>query len=177
MLEEIANMRKKDDLPSPLTRMNANAFLRKKDRARGFVPLSDFSNVAYVKVGANSNDKVFALMKAAILLIEAALPIGAIDNTDKGPWNKETAHHWRLLVEGAQSPQTLTRCVILFEDQISDEWMEESLSHLRSCLPNRWKAVNEASASALAMRIILLDRSVKYDKVDKKRFAPKKKKK
>lgn len=177
MLEEAATQR--DGLPSALNKMEARKHLRAKDRARGNVALPDFANVARVPIGASSNDRTFAIMKAAVLLIEAALPVGAMDTTSKGPWRPDIAKQWRLTVESADGPANLLRCVILLEDVITEEWLKPDVGHLRACLPNRWKALSEASVASLAMRLILLDRGILYETVDKKRFvepASKKKK-
>lgn len=171
MLEEAASHR--DGLPPALNNMVAKDFLRAKDRARGNIPLPNFASVAHVQRGASTDERTFATMKAATLLIEASLPSGAVDNTRTGTWNPELAQQWRLIVEGAEDAATLMRCVILLEDTITEEWYKEDVGHLRSCLPNRWKALGEASSAALALRIILLDRGILYSTVDKKRFVEK----
>merc|ERR1712151_1425953 len=113
--------------------------------------------------------------KAALLLIEAALPLGAVDNSNSGPWRRAIAQHWRLIVERANGPATLMRCVIVLEDTLSEEWIKPDVGHLRSCLPNRWKALAEASPASLAIRIILLDRGLMYGTVDRKRYGSKRK--
>ena len=114
-------------------------------------------------------------MKAAVLAIEAALPLGAINATDSGPWRYQRALRWRQMVQNATGPAALIQCVLLLEENITEEWVKEDVGHLRSCLPSRWKALGEASPSSLALRVILLDRSIKYATVDRKRFGSKKK--
>jgi len=163
-------------LPTALNMLAAKDFLQVRDRARGNLPLPDFARIAHIERAGSSNDKTFAIMKAALLAIEAALPLGSVDNTGKGPWRPDFAQQWRLMVQKAKGPAKLMRCTILLEDIISDEWMKEDVGHLRSCLPSRWKALGEASASGLAVRIILLDRAIMYGTVDRKRFSSKKRK-
>ena len=177
MLEEAAA--KRDGLPPALNRMEAISALRKPDRARGNAFLPDFASVAHADAGASSNSRTFAIMKAAVLLIEAALPLGAVDVTSKGSWRPDVAKQWRLMVERAVGPANLLRCVILLEDVITEEWFKPDVGHTRSCLPNRWLALSEASVASLAMRIVLLDRGLLYDIVDTTRFVerPDKKKK
>jgi hypothetical protein len=175
MLEEAASLR--DGLPSVLNDMVARGFLWAKDRARGAAPLPDFASVAHVSAGASTDDRTFAMMKAALLLIEAALPIGSVDNTSDGPWKPDTARQWRKVVEGAEGPAKLMRCVILLEDTITEDWYKPDVGHLRSCLPSRWKALGEASAASLAIRIILLDRGILFGTVDRKRYVESTKKK
>jgi Bromodomain len=164
LLDEVANSR--HGLPPALNELRAKDFLLSRDRNRGKnVALPDFTKIALTVDQDDENkpmQKSLALMKAAILAIELALPIGAVDNrTDVGPWRPEYAREWRKLVQRADGPGCLVRLVILLEDAISEDWQKERVGHTRSCLPARWKAVEEASASGLAMRILLLDRAIK----------------
>jgi hypothetical protein len=155
----------------------AQDFLHARDRARGGVPLADFIRVAYSHDNLNTSQTTLAQTKAALLAIEAALPIGSIDNSEIGGWRPDFAQNWRVLVINAEGSATLMRCCFVLEDAIVSDWIKEDVGHLRACLPDRWKAVAEASPSSLAIRAILLDRSLKYGKVDRKRFAKKQKKK
>jgi hypothetical protein len=167
----------RDGLPPSLASLEAKPFLRARDRARGPVPLPDLGAIARVGVDATEDDKIFASSKAALLAIEAALPTGSVNNTPTGPWRQELAQQWRRTVQKAKGPWNLMRCVILLEDTINEEWIKPEIGHLRTCLPSRWKALDEASPSALAMRIFLLDRGILYDTVDKKLYKPSKSKK
>jgi hypothetical protein len=175
MLDDVSSSR--DGLPGSLDQMEAKQFLKAKDRTRGTLPLPDFAKIAHVGSDATSNERIFATMQAALLAIEAALPLGSVDNTEDGPWSPDIAHQWRLTVQQCYGPWNLMRCIVLLEDTISEEWMKPNIGHLRSCLPSRWKALEEASASSLAMRIALLDRGILYDTVDKKKYKPAKSKK
>jgi hypothetical protein len=173
MLEEVASSR--SGLPTSLNGLVAREFLYTKDRVRGSAPLPDFTRIAHVRVSKSSNEWTFGAMKAALLAVEAALPLGSVDHSESGLWGPEFAQKWRQIVKTARGPGTLMRCVILLEDSITEEWLKEDIGHLRSCLPNRWRAIDEASPSALAVRIILLDRAILYGTVDRKRFGSKKK--
>jgi hypothetical protein len=175
MLEEAAS--KREGLSPALNSMEACAFLRANDRARGSALLPDFASIAKVGNRASTDCRTFAVLKAAVLLIEAALPEGAIDTTSKGLWKPSVAQQWRVMVEKADSPSSLLRLVILLEDSITEEWFKTDVGHLRACLPNRWKALNEASVASLAIRIILLDRGLDYVTIDKKRYVESKKRK
>ena len=114
------------------------------------------------------------MMKAALLAIEAAIPVGAIHNTSSGTWRPEYARQWRRMVKEAQGPAALARLVIYLEDMVSEDWKKESVGHLLLCLPHRWKAIGEASTSGLAIRITVLDRTVKFATIDRKRYSKKK---
>ena len=175
MLEEAAT--KREGLSPALSNMEACAFLMASDRARGTAPPPDFASIANVGIWASSDCRTLAIMKEALLLIEAALPEGAVDTTSKGLWKPSVAQQWRVMVENAESPSSLLRLVILLEDSITEEWFKTDVGHLRACLPNRWKALNEASVASLAIRIILLDRGLDYVTFDKKRYIESKKRK
>ncbi|KAL3905231.1 MAG: hypothetical protein SGILL_009760, partial [Bacillariaceae sp.] len=165
---------KEKELPPAIQGLAAKAFLRSRDRLKGNLPLPDFHRIAYAPPNASSGRKTFAASKAALLAIEAALPIGSIDNTGKGSWRIDLANQWRLKVLQAEGPWDLMRCVLHLEESVSEEWVRPDLGHLRSGLPLRAKALEEASPSSLAIRIDLLDRSLAYKLVDKKRFKAKK---
>lgn len=163
-------------IPPELTFLEAISYLNARDRARGQSLLPDFARIAYVEWHQSSNTKTLGLMKAALFAIEAALPVGCIDNRDSGPWRKSFSDRWKRTVEEAEGPELLIRCTILLEDTISPDWIKEDIGHLRSCLPARWKAIGEASPSALAVRVILLDRSIMYETIDRKRYSSRKRK-
>jgi len=176
--EELAEERSlsRCGLPTSLNSMFAKDYLQARDRARGTAPLPDFARIAFAGENASSDEKTFAAMRAALLAIEAALPVGCIDTRENGPWRPAISGRWRITVANAEGPAILMQCTILLEDSISDYWINEYVGHIRSCMPARWKAVAEASPAALAIRIALLDRSIQYGWIDKKRFTKRKKK-
>ena len=163
-------------LPPSLDDLEAKSYLNSKDRVRGFLPLPPFTQIMETAPHASANEKIFASMKAALLAIEAALPIGSINNTAKGQWRPEFASQWRLNALYSKGPWDLMRCVILLEENINDEWIHPDIGNIYTGLPLRMKALEEASPSSLAMRILLLDKSLIYSRVDKKRYKPKSRK-
>ena len=170
-------MRAPYGLPAEMSMLYAKEYLFARDRARGTSPLPDFSRIAQPTVkNPTYSDKTFAIVKAGLLAIEAALPVGCIDSRVSGPWRPKVATQWRLSVLNASGPASLMQCVILLEDTISEEWFKEDVGYLRSCLPARWKAIAEASPASLAIRVILLDRAIFYGNIDCKRFSSRKKK-
>jgi hypothetical protein len=173
MIQDSVEERK--GLPFLLQNLAAKSFLHAKDRLRGIVPLSDFHRISHVPSNASSNWKTFATMKAAVLAIESALPIGSVNNTAKGPWRADLAEQWRLKVLQSPGPYDLMRCVLALEESIGEEWIRPDIGHLRTGLPLRAKALEDATPSSLAIRLTLLDRSLVYNLVDKKRFKPTKK--
>jgi hypothetical protein len=173
----VDTMSARNILPSTIDTLEAKAFLDARDRSRGQLLLPDFVQIARTPPMASSNEEILATMKAASLAIEAALPVGCVDNTEKGPWNPPLASQWRLKVLQSEGAWDLMRCVLLLEESISEEWIRPEMGNLRACLPGRMKALEEATPSSLAMRVLLLDRAILYQNVDKKRFKPSKSKK
>lgn len=108
--------------------------------------------------------------------MEAALPIGAVDTREKGKWRNDRALQWRILVLESEGPVALMKCLFHLEAAISDDWFKESHGHVRTALPMAWKSIADASPSSCALRLVVLDRSILYKKVDKKRFSRKRRK-
>lgn len=160
-------------VPEILRNMNSKKHINSRDRARNRVPVPDFTDVAKVPPSASSGEQAFALAKAALLMIEAALPCGAIDNSPTGAWRPEIAAEWRRVVQTAPGPYTLMGCVFLLEENIDPEWIDPHMTHLLACLPQRWKAIREATFSGLCLRIAMLDQGVLYDTVDTRKYAGK----
>ena len=148
---------------SSLEELEASNFLYTKKRARGSDLPWPLQKATRLGPGATSEDKAMALLRAALLTVEAALPQGSVDISRQGNWNSECASCWRSRVECSQGPGTLIECVILLEDTISSAFIRAGVSGLFSCMPRQWKAINDASVSNIAMRIWLLDIGIKYD--------------
>ena len=171
------NIAVQNSLPDCISQMEAKSFFRSRDRVRGKEPLPDFSRIAEASPSSSAQDRTFAKCKASLLAIEAALPIGSVNNTSTGEWEPSLARQWRLAVLNAPDSWNLMRCCIVLEEAIDPEWIREGISLLQSVLPGRWRALLEATPSSLAIRIILLDRGLMYKNVDKSRYREKKDKK
>jgi hypothetical protein len=165
MFEDAASLR--DSIPPELENMVARKFLHAKDRARGSAPVPNFTEVARVEPTATSSKKTLGMLKAALLLLEASLPYGAVDTSDRGAWRPSLAAEWRSVVRSARGPSSLMRCLVLLESSLSLEWMDTHYIHLLSSLPIGWKAINEATVGLIALRIFVLDQGLQYDEVDK----------
>mmetsp|Transcript_59624 Transcript_59624/g.146157 ORF Transcript_59624/g.146157 Transcript_59624/m.146157 type:complete len:1208 (-) Transcript_59624:3436-7059(-) len=171
------NIAVQNSLPDCISQMEAKSFFRSRDRVRGKEHLPDFSRIAESSPSSSAQDRTFARCKASLLAIEAALPIGSVNNTSIGEWEPSLARQWRLAVLNAPDSWNLMRCCIVLEEAIDPEWIREGISLLQSVLPGRWRALLEATPSSLAIRIILLDRGLMYKNVDKSRYREKKDKK
>jgi Bromodomain len=160
-------------VPDVLKTMNARKHVNSKDRARSRATIPELTDVAKVSHSATSGERGLAWAKAALLMIEAALPCGAIDNSSSGAWRPAIAAEWRKVIQTAQGPYTLMGCAFLLEENIDPEWIDPHATHLLSCLPQRWKSIREATVSSLCLRIVMLDQGVLYDTVDTSKYIGK----
>jgi len=160
MLDEFIAAR--EQIPDLLKDMAAKSFLKSKNRARGVVPIPDFGAIVTVGPGASFEEQVIGNLKAALLMIEAALPQNAVDNSSHGLWSPARAECWRGMVKSASGPASIIGCVVLLESAISAEFFHPKAYSLISCLPRHWKAISEASTATVALRIKTLDRGIKY---------------
>ena len=66
------------------------------------------------------------------------------------------------MVREGQGPGSLMGCILLLESSISPDFFELQGLHLLSYLQTQRKMVIDASYSAAALRISVLDRAIKY---------------
>lgn len=59
-------------------------------------------------------------LRAALLLIESALPTGALDTSEV--WTPERATGWEWSVRHSLDPQTMMEAVLMLEDSIDPDW-------------------------------------------------------
>ena len=152
-------------IPEALDQFQAKVYFQARNRVIDSFSLPNLTKVAAVHPGAEPEEKSLATLRAAVLLVEAALPLGAVDASAKGAWKVDAASCWRSMVAKANDPASLIGCLILLENVISSDWLQPNAWHLLSSLPRPWKAVNEASVSSIALRLWILDRGIKYDLV------------
>jgi len=158
-----------DVAPPMLERMFAYKFLNAKKRARSTpASKSEIFESTFTRPSASRDEQLLGLLKGAILIIEAALPRGSVGSSTNRSWNPQAAALWRNLVKDAQGPETLMRCVLLLEDVISPDWLHAQAAQLYSAVPKQWRAMGEASLPAIALRISVLDRCLKYQQKKKK---------
>ena len=163
MLSELLVQR--TSIPDELQNLTAISFLNAPNRA-SHVIMPNISKLSSASPGGSSEENSIALMRTAVLIIEASLPRGSVDTSENGTWKPQIASSWRDMVTKTQSPATLTGYIILLENVILKDWLRPNAQHLLSCLPRPWKAVNEATVSSVALKLFTLDRGIKYDKTD-----------
>lgn len=120
---------------------------------------TDLYEYTIPRPGASHDEQSLLILKGSILLIEAALPTGAIEY-----WTDHAALLWSKFVKTAKGPESLLKCVLLLEDAISPRFMKPQATQLMSALTRPWRAMGEASISSVALRVAVLDHSIKYIK-------------
>ena len=152
--------------PDELKGMFAFEFFDAKKRAKGKTRTAfEVFDCVYVGKHGSHDEKLLGLLKGALLMIEAALPRGSVATDEDGHWNPESAALWRSLVKSSLGPETLMRCILVLEDAISPEWYHEQATQLYAAIPTQFRAMGGASLSAIALRISILDRCLKYKKL------------
>lgn len=159
-----------DAAPPVLEQMFAYQFLNTKKRARSTpVTKTEIFDSAFTRPSASQDEKLLSQLKGAILLIEAALPRGSVGSSAN--WNQEAAAMWRNFVKDAQGPESLMKCVLLLENAISSDYFHSQATQLYASIPTYWRAMGEASLSAIALRVSVLDRCLKYQQHKKKKHS------
>lgn len=164
-----------DAVPPTLEKMFAYNYLNAKKRARSTpASKSEIFGNAFKRQRASCDENLLGLLKGAILLIEAALPRGSIMCQGKAfrSWNSEIATLWCNLVKDARGPESLMKCVLLLEDAISPDWLHSQATQLYAAVPKPWRAMGEASLPAIALRVSILDRCLKYQQKKRKHVDP-----
>ena len=104
-------------------------------------------------------------MRAALLLVEAALPMGSIDDISEDRWNDNFVIAWRESAAAAGDASSLMQCQLLLEYGIRTTWYTSPGLKLMSCLPSRVHALRFPTVSGVAMRLWCLDQAIQYEKV------------
>ena len=144
------------------------------------------------KVSEAVTDELSTL-KLAMLLVQAALPLGAMDdaedrwgrgicpvpyyesmtvsdsnssggNASQGP---SFYNAWRHAVMNASNAAQLMECQLMLEYGIRTAWLKTIGTKLLTCLPSRSLAIRMPTLGLVAVRLWALDSAVRYDKVKK----------
>mmetsp|Transcript_29526 Transcript_29526/g.49869 ORF Transcript_29526/g.49869 Transcript_29526/m.49869 type:complete len:880 (+) Transcript_29526:28-2667(+) len=149
---------------------------------------------ATVEVVRLSVTDELSVLKAALLLVQAALPLGSMDEaedrwgrgpvspvpyfetmalsdsaTGGGAANQGPAflNAWRHAVMSASSPALLMECQLMLEYSVRTAWLKSTGAKLMTCLPSRSQAIRGPTLGLVATRLWSLDKAVRYDKVKK----------
>lgn len=145
--------------PLELNMLYAIRFLRLSDRAgagvgrcRGHMSFSDAASCP------------LSTLKTALLAIEAALPIGSLDESDER-WGSHFDEPWRNAVAASSNATSLMECLIILEYGIKSSWVKPSGSKVLTCLPSRTFSVKYATYGLVALRLLTFDHALRYEKV------------
>ncbi len=154
--------KQKIEVPDQLMKLKAVQFIDSPNRAKLFASVINFHEILRSRPSNTTCDNMLGLMRCSVLIIEAALPSGAVDTSVDGVWNQKRSSYWRSLVRKAENPGSLMGCIIVLENVLSKDWLRPNAEHLLACLPRPWKAINDATVSSIALRLLVLDRGIKY---------------
>jgi hypothetical protein len=106
-----------------------------------------------------------------MLMLEAALPVGSVDDSDDR-WGEDFAVPWREAVAVAGDATALMQCQLMLEYGIRTSWLKPAGLKMFSCLPSRVQCVRNATCGLVAIRVWVLDATIKYDQVKKDEKVP-----
>jgi hypothetical protein len=142
---------------SPLLRsLRAYVYLRAPHRESSDRPLINF---------ASKTSSTMDILRIALFMIERALPVGAIDDSEDR-WGDDFAIAWREAVSQANDASSLMQVMIMLEYGIRTAWLIPAGLKLMSCLPSRIHCLRNATIGLIAMKIWSLDQSIRYDKIN-----------
>ena len=144
--------------PAVLQTLNALRYTRSSDRAGAGAGLCR-GHLTYSDTGST-----LALLKAALLTVEAALPLGCVDESEE-KWGTDFYEAWRNAVVSSPNASALMECQLSLEYTIKSGWFRPLGSKLLACLPSRAHSAKNATYSLVAIRLWTLDQSLRYEKV------------
>ena len=139
--------------PQCLQSLRACEYVDENDRAYE----DDYPVLSY----SNKNTEI-SLIRYALLLVEAALPMGCIDTADD-KFGENFVLAWREAVMASTDASSLMQCQIFLESCIRAKWLKQKLM---LAMPSRLHALRNATLSQVALRVWVLDQALKYDKVE-----------
>lgn len=140
--------------PQCLQSLRAIDYVDESDRAYG----DDYPVLSY-----SNKDTDISMIRYALLLVEAALPMGCIDTADD-KFGENFVLAWREAVMASTDASSLMQCHIFLESCIRAKWLKQKLM---VAMPSRLHALRNATLSQVALRVWVLDQALKYDKVER----------
>jgi hypothetical protein len=137
-------------------------------------------NLTFLHQDSNQLNELL-LLKVALLIIQSALPRGALEDDNEDKWTllpssssercppqhpkSSFISAWRHGVIAASCCQQVMEYELLLEYCLKPSWYRPLPLKLLSCLPSRAHCLRYPAESLLAMRVWSLDQAIKYDKV------------
>jgi hypothetical protein len=104
-------------------------------------------------------------LKAALLLVESALPIGSVDENGEDKWGLNFDVCWRSAVCTAETPRELMQCQLLLEHGVRSTWLQERRGKVMASFPSRTQSMRLATLGLVAARLWAFDGALRYKKV------------
>lgn len=142
--------------PAVLQTLLAYKFMNETGRACGTRPRMTFSDC----------ESAISQLRTAMLMVEAALPYGAIDDSDDR-WGEDFVVPWREAVAVASDAISLMQCQLMLEYGIRTSWLKPAGLKMFSCLPSRVQCARNATCGLVAIRVWVLDMTIKYEQIKK----------
>lgn len=155
-------------MPDELATLQASKFINKPWRMRAFAIGSRAISQEYSM--ANTGEPLH-LLRAALDMVEAALPVGSVDDADDR-WGNEFVLSWRGALAAACDAASLMECQVMLEYGIRTSWLSPFGAKLLTCMPARYQAIRHATYGLVAIRLWALDQAIRYDKVAQEEVVP-----
>lgn len=104
------------------------------------------------------------MLKAALLVVEAALPQGLLEESSDR-WSEDVEAAWVDTVSMAGSATDLMACMLLLETCVRQPWFKSGVNKILFALPNKTHAMKHASLGNVAIRLWTYDQCIRYNKV------------
>lgn len=123
---------------------------------------------------SNVKNNPVELLRMSLLMVEAALPVGAIDETEENRWGKSTTERkcvnepfsvaWREAVNTAADATSLMACQLMLEYGIRPSFLYPTNAKIFSHLSSRSFILRNATYGMVFIRLFSLDHAIRYDK-------------
>ena len=152
-------------LPDILGTLNAAKFVREAGRMVSFCghPGTKPGQPRRLPLQLPECTSHLGLIKGALLVFEAALPHGILDETFE-KWSTDVEEAWTDAVVMADDAVDLMACLLFIEACIRTAWLKPTNKHCLWSLQNRTHALKHATVSSVALRLWMLDQLVRYNK-------------
>ena len=143
--------------PDPISTLNACAKLQEMDEKKQHYNRVNYSDA----IPSNP----LGMVRAALLTVEAAIPVQAFDESDER-WGKTPlfVHAWHEAVAQAKDATDIMGCIIMLEHSVKSAWISAQGIKLQACMPSRGVSMRKATVGLVATRLWAFDAGLKFSK-------------
>ena len=109
-------------------------------------------------------DNSLGMLRAAMLVVEAALPEQCKDENEEKWGRTNFSMCWREGVAQAKDATDMMCALLVLENAIKSSWMKPTGMKLMACMPSRHIMCRRATVGLVAMRLQALDATIRYEK-------------